>query len=731
MAKAAFWKGKKPLGDAKPRRMGPKDGPRKPLKWAKYVDGLAPTEEERDDGLAGEDADSVASHDLQLLSDLLDAKPTAKKSKKQPTVMFKEAYDEGQFNISSAEAATGAVTVDRLLGALEAEDSGVVVQARRKLKKLSRAGAQTLGLEKPKSEREAEERAAVRGLVRSDMREWVPAVNTLEKRPTVAFPLHVPEPPSQKSLQALVTDMEGETPLEQRVRETLEAAGIRTRIQRDAEDRVTDIVALDQDEQDLLGPEATKSRQDKLAKLKAVMGYKQKKLAWIKSIKSKTYRKIMRKSKVSKEEKALQRLEEIDPQAAIAKRRAKMEMDRARERATLKHKNSAAATRRRRNLMKWSKAAREDMHNAQNLAEKLTKRFQEPMDAQLDQETSDSEEEGEGQKDEVTAEEAKQAADASAIIQSLRMGVDQDCPAKISHGVAALPFMRRAYQKQREELLQEIDALEKEFHEAQKGDTVDAVKMQKALLARQHIERVEAHSDAGSEHSDRDEYGFLTPKGIERREKQRKSEARAELRRIREADEAARKSATATPQPAPSPPFSALDSRPQATAESSAPKSSAKPTTPKSVATQFLDDLEADQDAGDRHAEARRQTPLGVRQPQRPPKPARSAPSAPAAGPEAGPAEPSAPPRPKAKRPKKRPAAAAGEEAGSADLPERAEPSAPPPRRRQKKGGAAAEKPRGLTSMAVLNGTAEAAADPGAAQLPSVELDEGEGSEGE
>lgn len=31
--------------------------------------------------------------------------------------------------------------------------------------------------------------------------------------------------------------------------------------------------------------------------------------------------------------------------------------------------------------------------------------------------------------------EAKQAADASAIIQSLRMGVDQDCPAKISHGV--------------------------------------------------------------------------------------------------------------------------------------------------------------------------------------------------------------------------------------------------------------------------------------------------------
>lgn len=34
-----------------------------------------------------------------------------------------------------------------------------------------------------------------------------------------------------------------------------------------------------------------------------------------------------------------------------------------------------------------------------------------------------------------------------------------------------------------------------------------------------------------------------------------------------------------------------------------------------------------------------------------------------------------------------------------------------------------------LPSMAVLNGTAEAAADPGAAQLPSVELDEGEGSE--
>lgn len=491
-----------------------------------------------------DDDDDDGGDDMQLLSSMLDDEPKKRQRGKTDAPVLKEAYAEGEFNISTGDAKVGAVTVNRLMDALQGDTSAGMSRVKKKLDKFTAASNQTVGLEKPKHLREQEERKATTKGTSAEMDSWRPVLEEIEDMDEIKFPLHVaPSITAGQSVSRMVDDhkgdREGETSLERRVRESLEEAGIETRQDVDSEEEMMNIIALDEEGQDLLGAEATQERRKQLAKLRSVVGYKQEKLARMKKIKSKTYRKILRKMKVTKEEKALARLEEIDPQAAILKRREKMEKDRAMERATLKHKNSAATSRRKRNLMKWNKQAREDAHNASSIAEKLTQRWSEKMDADLEEESEESsDEEVEAQQDHMDATETKKLTTASSIIQALRTEVNDSCPSNLRTGVAALPFMKRAYQKQREELLQEIDAMEKT---AELGKT-DPAMLQKALMEterQQKTPKPTTGDDSETSGSEHDEYGFLTTKAIRKREVKRNQEAQKELAQLKADDKKA------------------------------------------------------------------------------------------------------------------------------------------------------------------------------------------------
>jgi len=618
-------------GDLKHKKwMGDERKKGKAPKWAKDVPTLMP--QRGPESFVRDDA-SVASDDINdevFLSDMLESRTVKRKRAPKSKEVFKEAYPEGRHNISSADATAQSLSVERLLGALQDAKGADMARARKRLRKMTLAAGQTLGLEKTKLQKDKEEREAVRGEFLRGMKEWQPVVQELEEMPIVNFPLHVAPRSVGLTMETLTQTKDGETPLEQKVRETLEKAGIRTRVQKNEKDEVTDIVALDADDRDLLGPEASRVRHDQRAKLKAVLRYKHQKSTWIKHIKSKTFRKIARRSRLTREEKALVKLEEVNPQAAITKRREQMERDRAMERATLKHRNTATNIRRRRNLLKWSKVSREDMHSAHAIAEKLREKFEEVMDAKLEEESEESEDGDDekdkelAQKDQVTAEgatESVKASKATSIIETLRRGVVDDCPIKATKGIASLPFMKRAYQRQREELLKEIKDLETGLQDVATGK-LSPVEFQSKLMKEEQLRKSLATYEEKDNGSDHDEFGFLTQRAIRRRDKQRQTASDQEIRRVMAPKDDEADISRPAKSKMPKAPVKASQAKPTSglgratpTGKGPAlalPQPVQAPLPPKAphphkAATEFLDAIEAELEDAEAVGEARRQ----------------------------------------------------------------------------------------------------------------------------
>jgi U3 small nucleolar RNA-associated protein 14 len=89
-----------------------------------------------------------------------------------------------------------------------------------------------------------------------------------------------------------------------------------------------------------ISKEEIMSRQKELSKMRALCFYKEQKQKKIAKIKSKVYRKLHRKKKVDDLDLDLEELKRIDPQLAEEKVQ-KLELERAKERVSLKHKNTS------------------------------------------------------------------------------------------------------------------------------------------------------------------------------------------------------------------------------------------------------------------------------------------------------------------------------------------------------------------------------------------------------
>ena len=61
-----------------------------------------------------------------------------KKKKAKEAPVLREAYSEGQYNISTGDSKVGAVTVERLLGALGDANTAAISRAKKKLTKVWR-----------------------------------------------------------------------------------------------------------------------------------------------------------------------------------------------------------------------------------------------------------------------------------------------------------------------------------------------------------------------------------------------------------------------------------------------------------------------------------------------------------------------------------------------------------------------------------------------------------------
>jgi len=186
-------------------------------------------------------------------------------------------------------------------------------------------------LERPAAERVS--RQAGYSRVRTDVNLWDAVVHGRRNAETLTFPLINPDLKLQSADQVVKTRFSASTPLEQQVAAML--AGSSAVVQPGEEFSEIEKKGLEG-----LTRREIAERKAELSKFRALQTYQEAKYRRQNKIKSKKFRKILRKEKNKEKLKELESLAQSDPQAA-AEELERMERQRIEERATLKHRNAS------------------------------------------------------------------------------------------------------------------------------------------------------------------------------------------------------------------------------------------------------------------------------------------------------------------------------------------------------------------------------------------------------
>eukprot|EP00698_Gefionella_okellyi_P023065 TRINITY_DN7750_c0_g1_i1.p1 TRINITY_DN7750_c0_g1~~TRINITY_DN7750_c0_g1_i1.p1 ORF type:complete len:653 (+),score=191.32 TRINITY_DN7750_c0_g1_i1:64-2022(+) len=164
---------------------------------------------------------------------------------------------------------------------------------------------------------------------------WLPIVQKNRQAEHLSFPLNAP-PKRNVTVASMTATAESVTEMEKQIQEVLKASNM-------AEPQV---VEAEQLQFNKLDPDQLKEKQAQLSKVKALMFYAEIKSKRSKKIKSKKFRKVVKRQKEKQKAAALQRLQDEDPDAA-RELVEKEELKRIKERMTQKHANTS----------KWSRHA--------------------------------------------------------------------------------------------------------------------------------------------------------------------------------------------------------------------------------------------------------------------------------------------------------------------------------------------------------------------------------------
>ncbi|KAJ2740853.1 hypothetical protein GGI20_005576 [Coemansia sp. BCRC 34301] len=159
--------------------------------------------------------------------------------------------------------------------------------------------------------------------------EWQPAVNANRAAEHLSFPLNQPDRPTQTTA-SLVSNQGTPTEMEAQIQRVLAQSGMTDEQQR----------AYEELELQALNPDDVRRRQHELRMMRELMFRSERKAKRMAKIKSKAYRRILKKDKDRAQEKAMERLKEDDPEmhAMLVE---KMARSRAEERISLRHKNTS------------------------------------------------------------------------------------------------------------------------------------------------------------------------------------------------------------------------------------------------------------------------------------------------------------------------------------------------------------------------------------------------------
>jgi U3 small nucleolar RNA-associated protein 14 len=434
------------------------------------IDELFNDDEDGDDEDENDDDDMDDDHidDVKHASLLKAVTGTSEPSKKKRRVLAEQtsARSEGEFNLQGAEIsdnqARDQLSLSHLVRALEPKGAGGVYARMREVsQQLQRADtSQLTRVTAPPQNNVARsrvQREVAFDVVKEQLDEWTNTVQSLRRAPSLDFTksdgtfdgvgaskaiLHR----HSHNLTALVNNSalatakrvmtndpktgnkDGSIDLEEEVRaimaESLRAPSEGETVLGEEEDSDNDLHHRPVD------LEQIKAHQAELAKMRSAMFFQEKKLKRLARIKSKKYRKILKKAKERKQ-MTLEEMRELDPEAA-AEEEDKLDRQRALERVTLKHKQAS----------KWAQHAR---HSANPLMKKdLEEHYR------LGQELKKKIRGDQGSDSDSSAESYEQHEASDDELEQIEQEMDKHNKTAPT-GLMAMRFMQRGAERQAEE----------------------------------------------------------------------------------------------------------------------------------------------------------------------------------------------------------------------------------------------------------------------------------------
>lgn len=307
--------------------------------------------------------------------------------------------------------------------------------ARKSLEKLSKK-ASPLDAPLPGPIQERQERKAAYDESKKDIQKWMPLVKSHREAPTLQLTSNKSDVHKPTTISSVAAKHKPGSTMELEVAAMLEAAGAHTAA---AVAESEDALAMR-----MLSAEEAKARREQLAKQRALLFYHEVKAKRMKKIKSKEYRRRLKKAERKKSatgEEGMLLLNEDE----LQQQREEAEYARAKERLTLKHKNTSRFIRRaikRGSQHAPDESTREAIAEQLRLGEEIRKRVHSFGDN--DSESSSGDDSSDEEREDARKISRKLESAARDILQE----EDGDTPGQ-EKGLMSLPFMKRSMEKKK------------------------------------------------------------------------------------------------------------------------------------------------------------------------------------------------------------------------------------------------------------------------------------------
>eukprot|EP01064_Diplonema_japonicum_P006418 TRINITY_DN14260_c3_g1_i1.p1 TRINITY_DN14260_c3_g1~~TRINITY_DN14260_c3_g1_i1.p1 ORF type:complete len:906 (+),score=355.55 TRINITY_DN14260_c3_g1_i1:53-2719(+) len=414
-------------------------------------------------GSDDESSSDDEENNVVKLSELLDTKydKIAAKKKKSSASRVVETKAEDEFQRSSI-ATVAAPSLSDLVNPLNSSDG--VARLGKKLRKLRENDSHLVAAPEDTVIINQRERGITKEGVSNDLSKWNHTVRAARAKDFSQFPLPEVDPIQKPTTSKAGETIQPVTDLEKEISGMLQDSGLR---EEQKELTSSDYVKLQGDVFGLVGE--GENQTGTLSKLKNVLSYEHEKKKRVKKIKSKTYRRMVRREKEKDKDKRLELLALVDPEAALKKKKEEMLKMRAKERLSMKHRNKSQWIKHVKDMAKWDPDTKAALANQNRIHQKLmTKIDEDAEDAEYINKGSDVDSlssDGEKQIDTLLNEDGSKSA-----LWKLRGEINEDEPQEKKKGVWGMKFMQRSKEKNKEELLRMVDELEEDVDRYREGE---------------------------------------------------------------------------------------------------------------------------------------------------------------------------------------------------------------------------------------------------------------------